>query len=149
MRSKQSPDGPEPLAGLENVRLRSKSILAKREKKDCDFLCGVHNYMMDDFSPTADINSPEYLLMRWAYSDGSGANCNVCERVWQTELAHDWGGSREEYKGACARDLKLLENQRTRRKAWVERKKQNRAYINGRRRGGVKKTVVKTRNQYC
>ena len=137
------------LASLHNVRARSKGLVEKtrlpknKEKKDCEFLCGVDNLQGDDFCTSQDVNSPDWYSMRWAYTDGSGANCHPCERVWQTELSHHWA-ERASYKLACANDLELLKCHRERRLAWVARKK-NKAWVAGRRAGGVKKTTVKSR----
>ena len=148
--SRASARSQEALAGLHNVRTRTKGFLERntlpksKEKKGCEFLCGVDNLQADDFCTSEDVNSPDWFSMRWAYPDGSGANCHPCERVWQTELAHHWT-DRAAYKLACANDLELLKCHRERRQAWVARKKKSKAFVAGRRAGGVKKTTVKTR----
>ena len=73
-----------PLNGLDTLRIRSEEP-PKKDEKECDFQCGVDNQMPDDFSIVAECISPDFLGMRWAYPNSSGA---VCESVWQTELSH-------------------------------------------------------------
>ena len=144
-RSKTGDNVAQHIDCLENARVRGRAE-KKVEKKDCDFACGIHNQMPDDFSVSRDADSPEFTPMRWAYPDGSGANCHACERIWQTELAHHWRGNRLDYKQSCKGDLELLEKHRQRRLAYVGRK-QTRGQGPARRTAGVHKTKLKVRNE--
>jgi len=58
-------------------------------KKSCSFLCGVDNMMPDDYCDTNDHNNLNFVSMRWAYPDGSGTLCHVCDRLWESQLCHD------------------------------------------------------------
>ena len=115
----ESSKGASEVDKLEKTRLHSRSL---REQKECDFLRGVHTNMPDDFCAVAEPSNPAFTAMKWAYPDGKGANCHVCERIWQVELSHHWGGQRQVYKDACKTDLNLLKLHRERRRAHIQRK---------------------------
>eukprot|EP00969_Alexandrium_andersonii_P191204 8445694-Alexandrium_andersonii.AAC.1 len=65
------------LDGVPNARVAGRAPThAKPEKKVCEFRCGAESNMPDDFCTASDPSDPNYTSTRWAYPDGTGANCH-------------------------------------------------------------------------
>ena len=102
------------------------STAGRTAAKKCAFECGKTS--MDP-----DCENPDET-MKWAYKDGSGQNCWYCERIWMTELAHQYE-SRSHYQNICRTDKNRLDEHRSRRSDFLERRKKGFKYIAYQRTG--------------
>lgn len=137
----------EGIDGLASLRQRGRKKAASGAesraavdppRKQCAFLCG-HSNLSDD-----EDNGGKRI--RWAYPDGSGCACWLCDRVWSGHYSHKWK-DRRSLQVKMGKNVNLLEEFHGFRTAFIQRRKHGKAYLST-RAAGVKNTALHTKVTY-